>query len=293
MFKNRLGVCCIILGDNASKFKTLQLTRIKSIPNPKYKIHETYTHNLAELCKVLDYLTSKSIFHYRISSNLFPLADHIDYAKYFDEFCAYEYNWSKAKQKVYDYFRCGGRLSTHPDQFCVISSSKQEVNESGMRILNHHAKMMDMLGCTRSYFCPINIHVSNGNSSELASVAAHKIMRQLPENVMSRLVFETEDKSYWTYQKLIKLFPNIPITLDYHHRLINNEGESELDAHNACVSTWKNVKPLFHYSEGKDSALDISHSDFVSSLPQCATGVDIEIEAKQKNLAVLKLLQTL
>jgi UV DNA damage repair endonuclease len=70
--------------------------------------------------------------------------------------------------------------------------------------------------------------------------------------------------------------------------LINNEGESEQEAHDHCVSTW-NTTPLFHYSEGKESILDRAHSDYVTKIPDCAVSVDIEIEAKQKNLAVLQL----
>jgi UV DNA damage repair endonuclease len=48
---------------------------------------------------------------------------------------------------------------------------------------------------------------------------------------------------------------------------------------------------LFHYSEGKTDRLDRAHSDYITQLPTCATNVDIEIEAKQKNLAVLKLME--
>jgi UV DNA damage repair endonuclease len=78
--------------------------------------------------------------------------------------------------------------------------------------------------------------------------------------------------------------------LDYHHRLINNLGESEQEAHIHCVKSWRGIVPLFHYSEGKSDRLDRAHSDFVDTLPVCATDVDIEIEAKQKNLAVLRLM---
>jgi UV DNA damage repair endonuclease len=49
---------------------------------------------------------------------------------------------------------------------------------------------------------------------------------------------------------------------------------------------------LFHHSEGKEHRLDRAHSDYINNLPQCAVGVDIEIEAKQKDLAVLKLMFT-
>ena len=291
MFKNRLGVCCITLGEK-SNFKTLQLNRTKDLSNKQDKIFEVYRHNLAELCKVLKYLTSKNIRHYRISSNMFPLSDHPDFEQYWNLFCSKEVFWVYAKKVVKEYLDNGGRLSTHPDQFCIISSFRHDVNSNGVRNLEYHAKMFDMLGIPQSHFCPINIHVSNGNNPEIAIEQTNHNLTRLSDSVMKRLVFETEDKSFWKYQNLHKHFPNIPITLDYHHRLINNDGESEETAHEVCASTWKDVVPLFHHSEGKEHRLDRAHSDYINNLPQCAVGVDIEIEAKQKDLAVLKLMFT-
>lgn len=288
----RLGVCCLILGDNKSQFKTLQLKRTQQESNPLDKIFGVYKHNLSELVKVLKYLASVNIWHYRVSSDMFPLADHVDFESYWNTFCSKDYFWLEARQAVQEYLAQGGRLSTHPDQFCVISSSNPDTNDKGIRNLEYHAKMFDMLGIPQSYYFPINIHVSNG---KLEHVAAQNTIDNLPRlsaSVLSRLVFETEDKSYWTYQRLFQYFPNIPITLDYHHRLINNLGETEQQAHDFCVTTWSGIRPLFHYSEGKDHRLDRTHSDFISSLPSCAQNIDIEVEAKQKNLAIFKFLDT-
>jgi UV DNA damage endonuclease len=288
--KNRIGVCCLLLGDNSSHFKTLQLKRTQADTNPKQKVFDVYKHNLHEFIRVLDYLSSNSISHYRISSDMFPLADHPEFSELWDEFCSKQYYWEPAKNAAIKYLESGGRLSTHPDQFCVLSSARTDVNDKGIKNLEYHAKMFDMLGIPQSYFCPINIHVSNGKLGDDAGYTTNTNIQKLSSSVTSRLVFETEDKSYWTYQKLSKHFPDIPITLDYHHRLINNEGETEQEAHDACISTWKDVTPLFHYSEGKASPLDRAHSDYVTKLPDCAIDVDIELEAKQKNLAVLQLM---
>ena len=288
VIKNRLGVCCITLG-HKSDFKTLQLNRTKDLANKEEKIFGVYKHNLAELYRVLTYLSSKNIRHYRISSNMFPLADHPDFSHYWDKFCSNESYWHYAKIAVSKYLDNNGRLSTHPDQFCIISSGKDDVNSNGVRNLEYHAKMFDMLGIPQSHFCPINIHVSNGNSPEIAIRKVDHNLTRLSDSVMKRLVFETEDKSFWKYQNLHKYFPNIPITLDYHHRLINNDGEDEQVAHDVCVSTWKDVTPLFHHSEGKAHSLDRAHADYINKLPECSYDVDIEIEAKQKDLAVLKL----
>lgn len=285
---NRIGVCCLILGDGATKFKTLQLKRTQAEANPKQKIFEVYKHNLSELVKAIDYLIKQKIWHYRISSNMFPLADHPDFGSYWDLFCCYDSLWIPARMAIKKYLDLGGRVSVHPDQFCIISSKDEETNKKGIINLEYHGKMFDMLNIPQSYFCPINIHVSNGNWGMQAANVTFDNLKKLSYSVISRLVFETEDKSYWTWQKLRYYFPHIPVTLDYHHRSINNEGETEQEAHDACVKSWGNTIPLFHYSEGREHALDRAHSDYVVSIPTYGN-VDIELEAKQKNLAVLRL----
>lgn len=286
---NRLGLCCLVLGDEKSNFKTLQLNRTKADSNKEQKVFEVYRHNLNELVRVLRYLMRNNIQHYRISSNMFPLADHTDFQYLWDKFCDNEICWRLAKNTVKEYLDKNNRLSTHPDQFCLLSSKDEQTNINGIRNLEYHAKMFDMLDIPQSYFCPINIHVSNGTNGSISGDITNRNLDKLSSSVRTRLVFETEDKSYWTYQNLYNHFNNIPITLDYHHRLINNMGEQEQDAHDFCVSTWNSITPLFHHSEGKSSPLDRAHSDYISKLPDCAVNVDVEIEAKQKNLAIFKL----
>ena len=173
----RLGVCCLVLGSNASEFKTLQLKRTQQEANPQEKIFSVYRHNLNELVKVLNYLASVNIWHYRISSDMFPLADHPDFQSYWNDFCSKDWFWIPARLAVQNYLSLGGRLSTHPDHFCIISSSKPDVNDKGILNLEYHAKMFDMLQIPQSYFFPINIHVSNG---KLEQQAAQNTINNLP-----------------------------------------------------------------------------------------------------------------
>jgi UV DNA damage endonuclease len=286
---NRLGLCCLVLGEEKSNFRTLQLNRTKAETNKEEKVFEVYKHNLNELVRVLRYLMRNNIEHYRISSNMFPLADHPDFQYLWDKFCDNEICWRLAKTTIKEYLDKNNRLSTHPDQFCLISSKDDQTNVNGIRNLEYHAKMFDMLDIPQSYFCPINIHVSNGTNGSISGEISNRNLDKLSSSVRSRLVFETEDKSYWTYQNLYTHFKDVPITLDYHHRLINNMGESEQEAHDFCVTTWRSFTPLFHHSEGKSTPLDRAHSDYITKLPDCAVNVDVEIEAKQKNLAIFRL----
>lgn len=288
----RFGLCCLVLGDEKSSFKTLQLGRTLAENNQAQKVFDVWNHNQRELIRVINYCEKNNILHYRISSDMFPLADHPNFMNLWDLYCSNDLNWTMARNRVAKFLQNGGRVSTHPSQFCIISSANSDTNKKGIINLEYHAKFFDLLGIPRSYFCPINIHISNGKLEKEAALNTLQSIEQLSDSVRARLVFETEDKNYWTFQRIKEYFPNIPITLDFHHRLINNLGESEEMAYEVCVDSWNAIKPLFHYSEGKTSKLDRAHSDYVNSIPTICNNIDLEIEAKQKNLAIIQLQKT-
>lgn len=289
----RLGLCCLLLGNESSEFKSTTVTWAKKNNDKIYnKLKNIYDHNLNELCKVVDYCINNNIWHYRISSSLFPLADLEPYSDFFNDYIDNKEYWLMSRNKINQYISLGGRLSMHPSQFCIITNPDKKISSSSLANLEMHGDIMSNLGIPENFQYPINIHLSNGKRSQEAINAALLNIDKLSIKVRARLVFENEDKSYWTWQKIHRAFPNTPVTLDYHHRLINNEGEPEWKAHEACVGSWTRygVKPLFHYSEGRDHSLDRSHSDYIKELPRYSD-MDLEIEAKQKNLAILDIRQ--
>lgn len=289
----RLGLCCLLVGESKSSFKTVKLTWARNHPKKIVDhLKVVWRSNIKETCKVLDYCIKNNIWSYRLSSDMFALADLEEYKDLWVDFRANDLNWSAVRSKIRVYLELGGRLSTHPGQFCVISNDRADISARSILNLEYHAEFFDAMHIPQNYFFPINIHISNGKKEKDAARATKKNLEILTPSLRSRLVFETEDKSYWTWQKIAKHFPEIPITLDYHHRLINNQGESEQEAHDMCVKSWSkhHIKPLFHYTEGKSKLLDRSHADFIERLP-AYTDMDLEIEAKQKNLAILKIQQ--
>lgn len=289
----RLGLCCLLLGSISSEFKSTTVTWAKKNNDKIYnKLKNIYDHNLNELCKVVDYCINNNIWHYRISSSLFPLSDLEPYSDFFNDYIDNKVYWLMSRKKINEYISLGGRLSMHPSQFCIITNTDKKISSSSLINLEMHGAIMSNLGIPENFQYPINIHLSNGKKPQEAINAALLNIDKLSIKVRTRLVFENEDKSYWTWQKIHRAFPNTPVTLDYHHRLINNEGEPEWKAHEACVSSWNRygIKPLFHYSEGRDHSLDRSHSDYIKELPRYSD-MDLEIEAKQKNLAILDIRQ--
>jgi len=286
-----IGYCCVSLGAK-SKFKIVRLTSIKTERNPKEKLFKLFKHNLSELERIIKYNISKNILLYRISSTLFSLWDYHPYSNYFDEFCDDVDNLASIKQILADYIKLGGRLSTHPSQFCVISSQKEQTNINSIKHLEAHAKMLDVFGLPCSHITPINIHISNGTRVNDATISTVKSnIDKLSDSVKNRLVFENEDTGGWKVEIIKKHF-DIPITFDYHHHRCNHN-ISHTEAIDIAAKTWKDITPLFHISSGKTSQTDRTHADYLIDedvdylLKQ---KYDWDIEAKAKDLAVFKII---
>jgi len=286
-----IGYCCVSLGAK-SKFKIVRLTSIKTERNPKEKLFKLFKHNLSELERIIQYNISNNIFVYRISSTLFPLWDYEPYSNYFDEFCDDTNNVTSVKKAISTYLKLGGRLSTHPSQFCVISSQKEQTNINSIKHLEAHAKMLDVFGLPCSHITPINIHISNGTRVNDATISTVKSnINKLSNSVKNRLVFENEDTGGWKVEIIQKHF-DLPITFDYHHHRCNHN-IPHIEAIDIAAKTWKGITPLFHISSGKTSQTDRTHADYLIDedvdylLKQ---KYDWDIEAKAKDLAVFKII---
>ena len=298
MSTSRLGYCCISLGEHKSTFKTITLTRATELglgsEELKEKLHSIWRHNLEEYGKILEYNLLNSFNLYRISSNLFPLADHTDFKYLWHDFktvCEHG-AWYDAKNITRVYLRTS-RLCMHPDQFVSLGSPSETVRENSINNLEFHNEFLQLIGVPSGYGCTLNIHLSNGKDNIKNMEYFTDSLGKLKKDTHSRLVFESEDKGFWTWQKIMQYFPEYPITLDFHHRNINNEGEDLETAVVNCMSTWpKGITPMMHISEGKAHPLDRTHHDYVETIPGLVINnykVDLEIEAKMKDLAVLKL----
>jgi UV DNA damage endonuclease len=302
MNKTRLGYCCISLGEHLSKFRTITLTRAKALgaeakDKPyklwrKEKLFTIWRHNLQEYVDILHYNLQNNFQVYRISSDLFPLADHEDFLSIWDDFSSDKANFNQAYQATQYVISAGFRLCAHPGQFVSLGSPNDRVRENSIKNLELHAKIFDLLGLEKTWESPLNIHLSNGKDNIKNLKYFQSSIEKLSESARSRLIFENEDKSFWVWQNIRKYFENFPVTLDFHHRAINNLGEQEKEAFDACKSSWGKFRPLMHISEGKTGKMDRTHHDWVETLPECILsdgGVDLEIEAKKKDLSVFKL----
>jgi UV DNA damage endonuclease len=287
--KPELGLVCMT-SNNMIRFRELTRTRLLrlSIQEQKDVLRGLYEHNLIQLGNAVSFCKKNNIRLYRIYSNTFPFADSDLGSEELDKLSAELKTIGQAAIKQ------GLRLVSHPYQFVVLNSDREEVIENSIRMLQMHAKIFDLLVQPRSPWAACNIHPGKAGREErlLESLA------QLPDNIKSRLTLENDEYSYSaesTYR--ICMAAQIPMVFDAHHHVINQLCPSYNDptVEEMCAKARETWKPneswqLVHISNGCDSIHDRRHHDFIDQIPDCFMNVTwIEVEAKKKELAIEKL----
>jgi len=192
------------------------------------------------------------------------------------------------------------RLTSHPGPFNVLTSPHEHVVENCIKDLSIHGEIFDMMGLSRTPYNKINIHIGGAYGDKVSAMERFcKNFERLPNSVKSRLTVENDDKATMysvkdLYEGVYKVI-GIPIVFDYHHHRFCTGDLSEQEALELAVSTWGDIVPVVHYSESRnieqedDSIRPQAHSDYVYDyIDTYGNKVDIMVEAKHKELAVLK-----
>jgi UV DNA damage endonuclease len=159
---------------------------------------------------------------------------------------------------------------------------------------------MDLVGLPRTQYAAINIHVNTTQGGKEASMQRFvENFELLDDSVKSRLVVENDDKEkqYTTedlYEGIYKTI-GVPITFDYHHHWCHPGALTQEEALKLASTTWGDVKQLVHFSSCRTIHEDASqtnkraHADYVYDfIDSYGLTLDVEIEAKAKELAVQK-----
>ena len=295
------NLCCISneLKDQGIKFQTMTWKRFNQLSDEhgvKHALEELgarWLNNVEVTHKCIEYCHNNG-WGYRVSSSLFPILTHPDFKYGVADVPQFEAIVDEFKTIVFNNEVWQVRLSTHPDQFVVLASENQDAVDKSIRELNHHGWVMDMLGCQRSYYNPINIHV-NCTKGDLADIAARFMsnLNKCDQSVTSRLVVENEDKGCWTVVNLLEHF-NIPVTYDNLHDKCNPSQFLPFNGNyfypmGECAKTWGIIRPLFHYSESHpDKPNPRSHADMPTDYP-ASDSYDWDIELKSKDAAIREL----
>jgi UV DNA damage endonuclease len=256
-------------------------------------------HNVESLHESLKYVSANDIGAFRILSPLLPRYTHPEVAYTLDDLNAgesikHEFGRIRKLRKKHDI-----RLSFHPDQFNVLSSPRPEVIRNTFRELQYQGELADLVDAE-----VINLHAGGvyGNKKE-ALKRLQKNIALLPESVLSRISLENDDVSF-TPADLLPICQKlkIPMVYDVHHHRCNPDELTIEEATLRAVQTWQDLgrEPYFHLSSPKSGWLKGSpkpHADYIdpADFPSCWKNynITVDIEAKAKELAVLKLMKEL
>ena len=284
----RLGLVCITHSDEV-RYRTVTRKRLLQFDAGEQKrmLRDLYAANLARLNGALDFCAGRGLRLYRMTSNLFPFADDEAGSDVLAEFAG-ELKRAGARAD-----ELGIRLVLHPDQFVVLSSDSPQTVANSVKILESHARVMDMLGRPRSPWALVEIHGGKGGRAD-------RLVEQiglLPEAVRSRVAFENDEYIYSAAEILeVCRRAGVPMVFDAHHHVVHEgldsyDHPSVAEMVEAARTTWANPEwQLVHISNGRESFGDRHHSDLVERMPAAYRGVPwIEVEAKHKELAIERL----
>ncbi|NBU33909.1 UV DNA damage repair endonuclease UvsE [bacterium] len=292
-----LGYCCIntelrkrgIFSSRTLRLRTLQEKGMEYL-------YSLIDRNIEDTFCLMEWNHAHQIYNFRISSELMPFASHPDYYDTFDMS-----RFADSLRRLGDFAKEHKQyVSFHPGQYNQLTSVRDSVIEKTVHDLDTHARILDLMGFPDA---PIIIHGGARGRSKEESLERFKCnFKLLSESTRRKLVVENDEIVY-TVKDLLPL--GLPVVFDTHHHNLNPGGMSPEDAAKLCADTFisRNKVPLMHISESRESVKPTdsitarrAHSDFVSSIPEYLWNLGVEkiyidIEAKMKEQAVLKLMQ--
>ncbi len=294
--KIRLGYVAISKTLDISCSKTITYTNFKKDENFD-KIDKIIVDNLNNLEKIIDYNIKNNIHFYRLTSKLIPLATKKEVI--FDYILKYQKYYQKIGEKINNNKM---RIDVHPDQFCILNSTKKEVLENSFTILEYHYKILEALNIKNKI---IILHIGSSVFGKENSIKRFiNNFYKLPDYLQKSIAIENDDKIYNVIDCLnLAKKLNIPFVLDYHHHICNND-EIDIDKYlRAIFSTWTTT-PKIHFSSPKNQTKKDfrSHHDyiniedfiiFLNKIKHLNIDLDIMLEAKAKDEALFKLVRLL
>lgn len=297
--KVRLGYVALSKAlDDITTSSTITYTNYINKNYNTSKLLEITKNNLDSLYEIIKYNVKNNFHFYRLTSKLVPLATH-DKVN-FDYITPFLDKYKKIGKLINDN---NIRVDTHPDQYAVLNSMDSKIVKNTVEILEYHYKIMDALGIKDKI---IILHVGSSACGKKASITRFiNNFNKLPDHIKKCIAVENDDKVY-NIKDVLELCHkiNVPMVLDYHHFICNNEKEDINDYLKEIIDTWCEKLPKMHFSSPKSKLKKEfrSHSDyinkecfieFINILKKQDKDIDIMLEAKAKDDAISRLVRCL
>lgn len=287
----RLGLCCLFK-EQPIRFRTTTASGIGKLPRSQAlsKLSELCQGNASALLDALSFCRHRGIGCFRISSRILPLRTHPEAG----------YRVEDLPGRIIDgLLACGTfvarhrlRTSFHPDQFVVLSSPHPQVVQSSLDEIEYQAEVAEWVGAD-----VITLHGGGAYGDKAAALDRfRRSLDRLSPKARRLVAIENDDRIY-TPADLLPLCraEGVPLVYDVHHHRCLRDELPEQAATEQAIGTW-NREPMFHISsplEGWGGRRPGRHHDFIDAgdFPKCwlGLGLTVEVEAKAKEVAVLRL----
>ena len=274
--------------------------------------------SLERLAAIFDYLEEIDVRMYRMTSDLIPYGTHPDLPQFHRQIeeCAGELAELGQRARVADL-----RLSTHPGQYIFLNSEKPEVRASAVRDLEMQAALLDAMGLGPE--AVVVLHV--GGAAGGLGAARDRFLagfELLGERARARLAIENDDRSFGLEDVLgLAQATGLRVVWDaLHHRCHDPDRIPYGEALSLALATWPDGSvPKIHYSSPRTATEERhkkvgrrverqivlpplrAHADLIDPIgfesflrgPAAGKELDVMLEAKAKDLALLRLREQL
>jgi len=294
----RLGLCCQF-AEQPIAFRTTTATALLKLPRRARlaKLADISSHNADSLLAALRFCAANGIGSFRISSPILPIKTHPKAGYRVEDLPGGDAIIAKYRACGAFALEHGVRTGFHPDQFVVLNSPNPVVVQHAVADLEAQAELAEWTNADT-----VNIHGGGGYGDKPAALARFaKNLSLLSDRARALLTVENDDKTFTPSDLLlICRAEGVPLVYDAHHHRCNRDSLSIEDATDAAVMTWGRREPLFHISSpinGWKGPHPERHHDYINlrDFPKCWIGrsLTVEVEAKAKELAVLRLQRAL
>jgi UV DNA damage endonuclease len=270
--------------------------------------------SLGYLDAILGYLDRHDIRMYRMATALAPYASHPELTEFHGQLdeCREELAAAGARAR-----KLGIRLSTHPGQYTVLNSEREDVRAAAIGELEVQAALLDAMELGPE--AVVVLHVGGaGGGRDAGADRFLRAFEQLSDRARARLVVENDDRVFdLAGVDEVAGRAGVPVVFDaHHHTCLDRERIDPAEALGLALATWPaGVTPKAHFSSPR---LDVGekrmkrgrriervpvlpdlrlHADLIDPMAfdgflrhtVCGRDLDVMLEAKAKDLALLRL----
>ena len=256
--------------------------------------------NIEDLGRILQWNAEHGITLFRISSGLFP---HIGDWQMAQDFRRVQYFRGNidfavpALQRVGRYAREHGmRLTFHTNPYCQLGALDDRVLRNTLFDLAVYTRVLQALGTEDGCIIIHGGGVYGDKAATLSRVEAR--VRRLPASIRRQIVFENDERHYSPFDLLPMCERlGVPFCLDVFHNAISADHVPLTPRLiGRVLRTWGSRTPKFHLSDQERGGRFGAHAQTVRAVPEWLVRlgtrrrIDLMIEAKSKEQAVLKLI---